>query len=278
LVSRKEEDGADLPPLLIPELSGSPYFQLSISIVKLTSIIGQSIMGLSQSFLDFGRTVLVNERFERGFYLYNRSSKLPLEFSIECGKCNDGGLNVDDTTSEEELVVGYTEGVLEGYELVSGGGSSRDQYSSLWIPVSISATRFGLFSRDITIRNKNNSAQVLVVEIRLFLDSGSVAVTFDGDASSSSLVWDSLYSTWLEDSAYTGLELSSIDEKGSAQSFEIENLSGETLSLVPKSDMDISLHWSVSQSEEVNVEGSCGAVAHIDPGQKIIVFSILIFS
>jgi hypothetical protein len=218
-------------------------------------------MGLSQSFLDFGRTTLVNERFERGFYLYNRSSKLPLEFSIDCDQF--------DGSSSDELVVGYTDGVLEGYELVSGGGSSRDQYSSLWIPVSISPTSFGLFSREITIRNKNNSAQVLVVEIRLFIDSGSVSVKSD-DVDMSSLVWDSLYSTWLDDKSYTGLELSRSDEKG-ARSFEIENLSKEVISLVPKSDMDINLHWSVSQSEEVNVEGSCGAVAYIEPGQKIIV-------
>lgn len=238
-------------------------------------------MGLSQSFLDFGRTTLVNERFERGFYLYNRyalffncvrSSKLPLEFSID--KINDeGGVSEsNNSTSSGELEVGYTDGVLDGYERISGGGSSRDQYSSLWIPVSISPTSFGLFSRKIIIRNKNNSSQVLVVDIRLFLDAGSISVK-SGESDISFLVWDSMYSTWLDETAYTGLELSSMDESNIAQSFEIENTSRETISLVPKSDMDISLHWSVSQSEEEIIDGSCGSVARIEPGQKIIVFS-----
>ena len=38
------------------------------------------------------------------------SSKLPLEFSIDCGEWN-----VEDGSSLDELVVGNTEDVLEGY-------------------------------------------------------------------------------------------------------------------------------------------------------------------
>ncbi|KAG0226486.1 hypothetical protein BGW41_004197 [Actinomortierella wolfii] len=158
--------------------------------VKFTSLIGRSILSVSDTNLNLGWTPDLGRPVYGGFTLQNMSSRLPLDFHVESLSGN--------------IVLDRTGGVLDGWDkalpaYLEGDGSKDDNrtnngsqstsrrsslyysevegadveqmdHSRMWISFRVTVNTPGLFQDTILVTNKNNASQQIEIKVRLFAD------------------------------------------------------------------------------------------------------------
>ncbi|KAF9935756.1 hypothetical protein BGZ67_003136 [Mortierella alpina] len=167
--------------------------------VKFTSIIGRSILSVSDTLLNLGWTPEVGKPVYGSFTLQNMSSRLPLDFHIESMSGN--------------IILDRTAGILDGWEVENallssnehadagrtGDDSEQDaaespptDHSRLWISFRVTVPTPGLFSDTIVVTNKNNCSQMIEIKVRLFVDPGMLATSMHGPGYTCPLTLDEL--------------------------------------------------------------------------------------
>ncbi|KAG0296881.1 hypothetical protein BGZ96_008236 [Linnemannia gamsii] len=159
--------------------------------VKFTSVIGRSILSVSDTLLNLGWTPEVGRPVYGSFTLQNMSSRLPLDFQIESLSGN--------------IILDRTGGILEGWEVdtrrigthhhmdrdqLKDGDDDEDDNdasevaptdrSRLWISFRFTASTPGLFTDTILVTNKNNCSQKIHIKVRLFVDPGRLSTILHG--------------------------------------------------------------------------------------------------
>ncbi|KAL1925437.1 uncharacterized protein VTP21DRAFT_320 [Calcarisporiella thermophila] len=152
--------------------------------VKFTSLIGQSVMSVSTTMIDLGVVSRLGQTVYNVFTVYNMSSRLPLEYDVECPS---GAILVD-----------RKDGVLRGRDVgkvredgsrhsplfsppsesgPEGGGELEDfaedvTQSSALVSFRFNCTRWGLFQDKIVVSNRNNRDQEFEIVVMLMADPG----------------------------------------------------------------------------------------------------------
>ncbi|KAF9351228.1 hypothetical protein BGX26_010721 [Mortierella sp. AD094] len=167
---------------VVPAESEEIMTQVSSQTVKFTSIIGRSILSVSDTLLNLGWTPDVGKPVYGSFTLQNMSSLLPLHFQVESLSGN--------------IIMDRTGGVLDGWDVDkalasslhsrSDKGISQDsdvEYgdndltetaptdrSRLLISFRVTASTSGLLTDTILVTNQNNCSQKIEIKVRLFID------------------------------------------------------------------------------------------------------------
>ncbi|KAH7052805.1 hypothetical protein BKA57DRAFT_391544, partial [Linnemannia elongata] len=159
--------------------------------VKFTSVIGRSILSVSDTLLNLGWTPEVGRPVYGSFTLQNMSSRLPLDFQIESLSGN--------------IILDRTGGILDGWEVDTRRSGTHDHMdrhqlkdgddddddndpsevaptdrSRLWISFRFTASTPGLFTDTILVTNKNNCSQKIHIKVRLFVDPGRLSTILHG--------------------------------------------------------------------------------------------------
>ncbi|KAF9133180.1 hypothetical protein BGW39_010393 [Mortierella sp. 14UC] len=159
--------------------------------VKFTSVIGRSILTVSDTLLNLGWTPEVGRPVYGSFTLQNMSSRLPLDFQIESLSGN--------------IILDRTGGILDGWEVDTRRPGTRDHMdrdrlkdgdddeedndasemsptdrSRLWISFRVTASTPGLFTDTILVTNKNNCSQKIHIKVRLFVDHDRLSTILHG--------------------------------------------------------------------------------------------------
>ncbi|RHZ71084.1 hypothetical protein Glove_262g53 [Diversispora epigaea] len=260
--------------------------------VKFTSLIGRSILSVSDKIINLGSTSIIGETSYGSFTIFNMSNRLPLDYAIECHSGN--------------IILDRTRGTLEGWDsLHESGKSSRrnsnatqgeeliyEDLSSAVINFRVTPSKFGFFRDKIIATNKNNADQIVEVEIRLFVNKGILDLYLPDEKKTSVEVpkdieklplisWDNIAAAIInDDNSYETTKikenpnsgLKAIIQKGYQdaniplyeQCLEICNNSEiDVLHLVPRSDLDVKIRWGpfgdariieTSQDMEINGE------------------------
>lgn len=244
----------DLPaaPLNEPISTNPNLFLHTIQVVKFSSLIGNSIMGVSKLVVDLGITYSLNQVCYGGFFLLNLSAKMPLEFYIERPEC---------------VIVSPEEGSIAGSD---GREDTSVPFSRQWITCHVTPSQYGYYSKYLYLKNRNNSSQIISIEARLFVDPRFISCSGSGlrdgeptaemisparvEYESPPLVWENIYVS-------INPELSSSDPRSGAivlaqkrgapvqsqeRSIEIENISDDSIELLPKCLLDVSVRWTVA--------------------------------
>ncbi|KAJ3089439.1 hypothetical protein HK102_006398 [Quaeritorhiza haematococci] len=267
----------------------SSLFHLSMQVVKFSSIIGQSLMRVTPAVVDLGWTTKVGGSFTGSFTVQNQCARMPLEYDVICTNSN--------------IRLKKTSGLLEGWDQ---GATSSSPVSSGSLPQSrsqetlefeVTCDVIGLFSDVILVVNQNNSSQKLPVEVRLFVDPGSLTMNEtvssnsigvgepegqrDGTAlegtdaadkcytrSLPCLCWDDVYVTTM--SSQEGTSMVNIQTKSRAKGalaheklIELVNTTEEILEVVPKSDLDITVKCNVPRSGSDEASPSADGVLQV---------------
>ncbi|TPX41332.1 hypothetical protein SeLEV6574_g06148 [Synchytrium endobioticum] len=223
--------------------NNTSFYTLVTQTIKFTALIGQSTFAVSESLIDFGRTLQLNTQFERAIKISNTSHRLPLVCNI---KTSSSLLRVSSST----IAI-----------------PRSDTSTSTEVIVSLEAVTFGLVEESITLANANNSCQVVNVKIRLFVDSLMMSVSreiiewndiyvcaTDGTLPSSSPRDASLI--LLPNYNGTGRIISRMGlmkRKSSdmipayEESFELQNLSDELIEVMPRSNLQLHVRWVVAR-------------------------------
>ncbi|KAF9103246.1 hypothetical protein BGX29_003628 [Mortierella sp. GBA35] len=180
-----------VPEDIAAEDTEATLTQVLSQTVKFTSIIGRSILSVSDTLLNLGWTPEVGRPVYGSFTLQNMSSRLPLDFQIESLSGN--------------IILDRTGGILDGWEVDTrrtgthdhmGGDQPNDNdddeedndasemaptdRSRLWISFRVTASTPGLFTDTILVTNKNNCAQKIHIKVRLFVDPGHLSTILHG--------------------------------------------------------------------------------------------------
>ncbi|TPX32047.1 nucleoside-diphosphate kinase [Synchytrium microbalum] len=194
--------------------------------IKFTALIGQSLFNVSETLVDFGRTCRLKDKYEKTLRLYNISHRLPLV-------CNVSSSSLNLRTSSATVYVPRSENA-----------------SSVEFTIKLDAQLNGFIEESLTIVNANNTSQVVVVKVRLFVDPSIVLV------SQNLIEWNEVYvgppfPDVLGSSANGVIGLmkpkSSDIIPSYEQSFELENLSDELIEILPRSDLKIHVRWVVTR-------------------------------
>ncbi|ORZ29119.1 hypothetical protein BCR41DRAFT_382971 [Lobosporangium transversale] len=165
--------------------------QVFTQTVKFTSIIGRSILSVSDTLLNLGWTPEVGKPVYGSFTLQNMSSLLPLDFHVESLSGN--------------IILDRTGGILDGWDIdkISPSHHSRsdkrlsDDYnkdygdqdstevaptdrSRLLISFRVTASAPGLFMDTILVTNENNCSQKIEIKVRLFVDPRQLLTSAHG--------------------------------------------------------------------------------------------------
>ncbi|KAJ3290798.1 hypothetical protein HK104_006518 [Borealophlyctis nickersoniae] len=260
-------------------------FALMTQTVKFTSVIGQSLMAVSDRVIDLGWMRKLGSRYSGRFAIWNISPRMPLEYTIQA--------------PSGRIVLSRDAGRIEPRpegSQTSGGSLTTDVVD--WVDFTITCETHGLLTDFINVCNANNSAQNLGVEVRLFVDGGWIALNNvlwrkskvqDGGADSlllgdeksvgesdvieqtmlPFLQWDDVYVTVTaaEAGELEAMPVVSVQRSSKSatmpsleRSLELENLSNESIEILPKSDLDIVTRCSISgAAPQPSVCGDAGA-------------------
>ncbi|KAF9429715.1 hypothetical protein BGZ94_009742 [Podila epigama] len=180
-VSIAEDNAAD-PALNKTDATGEVALtQLTTQTVKFTSIIGRSILSVSDTLLNLGWTPDVGRPVYGSFTLQNMSSRLPLDFHVESLSGN--------------IILDRTGGILDGWDVEAPLTSSKANRESTeldvadseqmdrsrsWISFRVTASSPGLFTDTILVTNENNCSQKIEIKVRLFVDQMQLSTTKTG--------------------------------------------------------------------------------------------------
>ncbi|KAG9297531.1 hypothetical protein G9A89_001471 [Geosiphon pyriformis] len=255
----------------------------STQTVKFTSLIGQSVLSISDKIITLGSTSRLEGAFYGSFTLKNLSSHLPLDYLVE--------------SSGNNLILDRSRGTLEGWDKRSASiedGEFLDEIEPEANSQAIIAFRaipssFGLLSQKIIVTNLHHTEQVFEVEVRLFVDAGTIKFLkrdnspqelmpkdIDNHESMAienpkeiesfpSVHWNNIYVTIISDESNRNGASQPADfeviphlkakiQKGYQsdtaplyeQCVEVGNKSAnESLHIIPKSDLNISVRWGL---------------------------------
>ncbi|KAF9200015.1 hypothetical protein BGZ49_009783, partial [Haplosporangium sp. Z 27] len=155
--------------------------QASTQTVKFTSIIGRSILSVSDTLLNLGWTPEVGKQVYGSFTLQNMSSLLPLHFKVESLSGN--------------IILDRTGGILDGRDVDKAQVPSlrshsekgnlddpEEKYDSdyletaptdrsrLLVSFRVTASTTGLLTDTILVTNENNCSQQIEIKVQLFVD------------------------------------------------------------------------------------------------------------
>ncbi|KAF9158461.1 hypothetical protein DFQ26_007629, partial [Actinomortierella ambigua] len=157
--------------------------------VKFTSLIGRSILSVSETDLNLGWTPDLGRPVYGGFTLQNMSSRLPLDFHVESlsgnivldrtggvldgwdkaipylggdGAQSDGRANTDSQPTSRRSSLRHSE--------VEGADVQQMDHSRMWISFRVTANTPGLFQDTILVTNKNNASQKIEIKAHLFAE------------------------------------------------------------------------------------------------------------
>ncbi|CAG8447699.1 8569_t:CDS:10 [Diversispora eburnea] len=237
--------------------------------VKFTSLIGRSILSVSDKIINLGSTSIIGETFYGSFTIFNMSNRLPLDYVIECHSGN--------------IILDRTRGTLEGWDSShESGKSSRrnssatqgdeliyEDLSSAVINFRVTPSKFGFFRDKIVVTNKNNADQIVEVEIRLFVNKGILDLSLP-DEKLPLISWDNI-------AGYQDANIPLYE-----QCLEIRNNSEiDVLHLVPRSDLNVKIRWGpfgdariIESSQDMEIDGEnspfkvCGPLLELKPNNK----------
>ncbi|CAG8474285.1 10773_t:CDS:2 [Acaulospora colombiana] len=160
------------PP--IPETnSAEELITVTTQTVKFTSLIGRSVFSVSEKLINLGTTSNIGDTFYGSFTIRNLSTRLPLEYAVECPNGNiildhpGGTLEGRDSSIESRESLRQNE--IQGESTICL--PPTDNLSSAIINFRVTSSKFGFFRDKIVITNKNNAEQVFEVEVYLFVDN-----------------------------------------------------------------------------------------------------------
>lgn len=288
LVQKREKSAVDIPSSGGTEsIASETLYLLTTYTAKFTALIGQSLLGVSDTLIDLGTTKQTGQEYTGFFHVSNLSNRLPLEFRINSHGDN---LQVADYLGRLE---GRAETIVEK-DTVTSTVSEQMESASVnreKIEFRLRCTEFGLISRYIEVININNSAQTIRVEVRLFADIGSLELRMEQknddlspvEASHATvpklplLQWDDVYVDTLahdgqrntsptspsiiEHRMPLNVILQKRDRAEVAPSYEkiltVMNATDAIIRVIPKSDLEVVVRWSVSQGAATeNADGS----------------------
>ncbi|GES89175.1 hypothetical protein GLOIN_2v1769365 [Rhizophagus clarus] len=278
--------------------------------VKLTSLIGRSILSVSEKLISLGSTTSIGETFYGSFTIRNMSSRLPLDYEVRCPSGN--------------IVLDHMYGTLDGWEykfsqcetisqkVVPEGidifprESESDDKSIALINFKFVTSKYGLFRDKIIVTNKNNTSQIVEVEVRLFIDNNtlgfsatSTIVENINDPSKLPLLsWENISTTVIKpdlksqnsvlESSENILDLKAVIQKGYQATavplyevcIEICNKSSTKISVRPISDLDIRVRWgpftgtNIIENDDKDSKNvidpfhECGPIIELNSGSK----------
>ncbi|KAG0354586.1 hypothetical protein BG005_006346 [Podila minutissima] len=180
-------------PIKIQDAPEETLAQLTTQTVRFTSIIGRSILSVSDTLLNLGWTPDVGKPVYGSFTLQNMSSRLPLDFHVESLSGNiildrTGGI-LDGWDVEASLPPSASENDVIELDVVEGEQMDR---SRMWISFRVTASAPGLFSDTILVTNENNCSQKIEIKVRLFVDQKQLSTINHGSGYACPLTLDDL--------------------------------------------------------------------------------------
>ncbi|CAG8752658.1 14026_t:CDS:1, partial [Acaulospora morrowiae] len=140
--------------------------------VKFTSLIGRSVFSVSDKLISLGSTSNIGDTFYGSFIIHNLSTRLPLDYVMECPSGN--------------IILDRTGGTLEGWDssiepcespkhndthtFQDEDATSNNLFSTV-VNFRVTSSKFGFFRDKIIITNKNNAEQIVEIEVHLFVDN-----------------------------------------------------------------------------------------------------------
>ncbi|KAI8596919.1 hypothetical protein EDD21DRAFT_311538, partial [Dissophora ornata] len=152
---------------------------VSSQTVKFISIIGRSILSVSDTLLNLGWTPDVGKPVYGSFTLQNLSSLLPLDFHVESLSGNivldrTGGIldgwDVDKAPPTSHLDKRLSRGSNKEYEDQDFTEIAPTDRSRLLVSFRVTASTPGLLTDTILVTNENNCSQQIEIKVRLFVD------------------------------------------------------------------------------------------------------------
>ncbi|CAG8544148.1 2498_t:CDS:2, partial [Funneliformis caledonium] len=247
--------------------------------VKFVSLIGRSILSVSEKLISLGSTTSIGETFYGSFIVRNMSSRLPLDYAVECP---NGTILLDRTCG---TLVGWEskfKQCQEDIDTTSTRDSNLVDKSMALINFRVTTSKYGLFRDKIIVTNKNNVVQIVEVEVRLFVDNNSLDFSTKDDSSISKnifsekapmglknlkdfgklplLSWENVPTTivvgseskMINSNLESKLDLKAVIQKGYQATavplyehcVEICNKSStDIMQISPRSDLDVKIRW-----------------------------------
>eukprot|EP00842_Homolaphlyctis_polyrhiza_P001282 jgi/Hompol1/2154/HPOL_002830-RA len=201
VVDRVESEYAALATKSVPN-NPEGLMLLDTQTLKFTATIGQSLLAVSHSLINFGvssakiSTAPQTRRFVGAFYVYNLSPRLPLEYELRStsamlhlgrigGRIEPtGSVSMPLSVGAESSILPTTN-LLASYPSTSTGStvpSTGDSANSNLpkhdrIEFWFESAQSGFFNEFIEITNLNNSQQQTRIEVRAFLDPATLGLS-----------------------------------------------------------------------------------------------------
>ncbi|KAF9115028.1 hypothetical protein BGX27_009146 [Mortierella sp. AM989] len=167
--------------------------QVFTQTVKFTSIIGRSILSVSDTLLNLGWTPDVGRPVYGSFTLQNMSSLLPLHFRVESLSGNiildrTGGI-LDGWDADKATTALHSRSASNSTQDVDGQGygdndpmeAAPTDRSRLLISFRVTASTSGLLTDTILVTNENNCSQKIEIKVGLFVDPRQLLMSSRGD-------------------------------------------------------------------------------------------------
>ncbi|KAJ3343041.1 hypothetical protein HDU93_000211 [Gonapodya sp. JEL0774] len=249
--------------------------------LRFSAIVGESRIALDSTIIDFGRSKNPGNAF-KGLFKIANISKLPASWCAE--------------SETEELTLSSTFGELQPTN------DKEPLSSSSSVEVTFKPLTFGFHRPSIIIRNVHNSLQVLLVEIRLFVDPGLMTATPFGVPSSATDTSDRLSpqlismvdfnfvyirsSPSADESFFLEIDDDAPPSKRPGKTVEFQSAVDQVLNLAPFSDLKITCEAQqpmqpshgennheafLNQSESLPLLRPCGASMTLESRGRLVV-------
>ena len=254
-------------------------FQLLIQTVKFTTYIGQSLLMLSESLINFGFCKKIDQEFNSSFYITNLVPSLPLEYEIEC--------------SSDNIIIEDKKGIIEPSNTTESDESKLTTKDKKRIKFKFCPKNYGFINEYIVVKNVNNALQVSKINLRLFIDKNYLKINKIIDKKDvfaptedineinkkkskslpqlllspipvdevntkdyqdlQTILWNNVYVNIMkndEGALYPFIQKEESSDNSSLyeQLIEVENTSLNEMILVPRSDLELQIRWCIPSS------------------------------
>ena len=159
--------------------------------------------------------------FKGGFWIFNRTPKIPLRFAL--------------TSSSHDLVLDRCEGSF------SAASSSSAGSDGIWIGLTLSCQKFGFYNHYIMCENLNNSGQKSSIIVNAFIDEKNLFVP------QTNFKWENIYVAHRGDLAKPTLAIQKKKKDENTTTYEtpieVQNCLEKTISIQILSDILLSIRW-----------------------------------
>jgi hypothetical protein len=199
--------------------------------LKFTATIGQSILSISNSMIDFGSEVELGQRLVGTIIIQNATSKMPLKFKL---------VNTSKYVELENM---------DGFIAPMDESIQSSHITTKSVAFEFTAKKFGYYEEQITCYNLNNSSQIVSIKIKAFVDPNSIQVSgslVKMAANHLVLEWDQVYVVPRASALCPSVETSSATER----EIEIKNITSRTIVIEARSDLKIPVVLTVNQQKD----------------------------